>query len=88
LVATALVGVDDDDAVGALVDGVGVARANARGIIAVLADAVFVRDLDLGNLAPDVVVDLFQNWPVSGCGLAIGDQSLATCSSLQEIWQL
>src|SRR3990172_4219001 len=34
------------------------------------------------------LITFFQNWPASGWGLAIGDQSLATCPSLQETWQL
>ena len=28
-----------------------------------------------------------QNWPASGWGLAMGAQSLPTCSSLQTNWQ-
>jgi len=42
--------VDDHRAIGALVDSLDVARWDAGSIVAVLADAVLVRHLDLGNL--------------------------------------
>ena len=71
LVAAALVGIDDHDAVVAPVDGVDVAGRDARGIVAVLADAVLVRDLDLGHLATHVVVHLVPE--LARIGLRLGD---------------
>ncbi len=44
--------------------------------------------LTLGTWPRTLSLILFQNCPVSGCGLAMGDQSLPTCSSLQATWQL
>src|SRR5665647_84197 len=71
LIAAALVGVDDHGPVVALVDRLDVASGDARRLVAVLADAVHVRDIDLGHLAAHVVVDPVPELP--RVGLRLGD---------------
>ena len=64
------------------------AGGDAGSIVAVLADIMHVGHLTLGTGPCTISVFFIQNWPVSGWGLAMGVQSLPTCSSLQAIWQL